>query len=98
MLDREAEGSQVIWRQSGQEQAPVISRPVREGSQVLPSVSRDVHYRIMDRCVAAKVTAINDDRSVALFLFPPPDLALSGSVHPVHEGAGETQWHWPERV
>lgn len=63
-----------------------------------PSISRDVHIKILDRCVAAKITDVYEDGTVALFLFPPPDLALSPCVRGAEEGNEETQWHWPERV
>jgi hypothetical protein len=63
----------------------------------LPSVSRDVHFRIADRCVAAKVTQVHAD-SVDLFVFPPPELADLGGQSQIREGDGNGTWHWPERV
>jgi hypothetical protein len=73
----------------------------------LPSVSRDVHFKIMDRCVAAKVTQVHDHDtdlstsleggSVDLFVFPPPDLAVGNQAR-IREGDTNGTWHWPERV
>lgn len=62
-----------------------------------PSISRDVHFKIMDRCVAAKVTNVHESGRVDLFTFPPPDLAI-GNQGQISEGDDNGTWHWPERV
>lgn len=55
-----------------------------------------IHFKIMDRCVAAVVTDTHDD-SIDLHTFPPRDLAIGDQLN-IREGDANGSWHWPERA
>jgi hypothetical protein len=74
-----------------------------------PSVSRDVHYTdsVHGGPLAAKVTAVHEDGTVDLTVFPPHEVAVkTGFVFtvthvPCGPGAAEPApgcWNWPPRV
>lgn len=74
------------------------------------TVGRDVHYtNLGDRdgkyppqIIAAKVTKVNDDGTVALLCFYPTGLFNLASAERTDERAGTEaargKWAWPERV
>jgi hypothetical protein len=74
----------------------------------LPSVSRDVHYNDPTHGgpIAAKVTAVHEDGTVDLILFPPHHLhgrmgvTVGRVAMATPDGATPTPgcWNWPPRV
>lgn len=74
-----------------------------------PSIGRIVHYRAAHRGErpggrdrhAALITAVNDDGSVELSVFPPgfnPMFISAANGSPSEELAYPGQWYWPPRV
>lgn len=72
-----------------------------------PSVGRTVHFlaNAAPPCVAAIVTHVNDDGTVALTVFPPPYMGHLASPPQLavrqdedHADHANPTWHWPERV
>jgi hypothetical protein len=83
--------------------------PVPAPSFPPPSIGRIVHYRAANRGErpggrdrhAAIITAVNDDGSVELSVFPPgfnPMFISAAQGSPSEEFAHPGQWYWPPRV
>ena len=71
--------------------------PYKETRMDTPTVGRMLHYReAPDECLAAVVTAVNEDASVNLAYWS----AIGGArqIQNVSLGDGPGLAHWPERV